>query len=159
MKSPFLVLILTCATWAAAAESPPTGKATAPPRYSFKPLIEDYYPSVSRYRKEQGTTKLGLCYDEQGKFTRMKVAESSGFARLDEAALRWGGAVRIKSGLFGGRPLPGCVSIPVKFSFEQVQDPKDQGEPILVEPPLSINIPPPAPPYRGRFIPLGSDAE
>lgn len=156
MKLPTLVMFLMSAASAAAAESPPSGEATTLPRYAFKPLVDDYYPSASRSQKEQGTTKLELCYDDQGRSTQVKVGESSGFAKLDQAALRWGKSVRIAPGLLGGRPRPGCVSIPVKFSLEKSREPDDQGEPMLINPPPMIDIPSPPPRYPGRFIPLGS---
>jgi len=153
MKLSTLVMFLACAT-AAAAESPPNGKPITVPRYASKPLVEDYYPAASRSQNEQGTTKLELCYDDQGRTTQVTVKESSGFVRLDEAASRWGKAVRTIPGFIGGRPRPGCVSIPVKFSLEKSQESKDQGEPMLIAPPPMIDVPPPPPPYPGRLIPL-----
>jgi TonB family protein len=165
MKTPTLVLFIACATAAAAAESPPTDIPAILPRYAFKPQVEDYYPSTSRTMKEQGTTEIRLCYDVQGRPNEVTVGESSRFARLDEAALRWGKAMRITPGLYGGRPQPACVKIPVKFSLEKSQEPPDWREewllpPVEVEvPPILIDVPPPPPPgmipgYPGRFIPL-----
>ncbi len=112
MKLPTFVMCLACATTAAAADSQPTGIPVSPPRYAFKPLVEDYYPAVSRNLKEQGITKLKLCYDDRGSSNQVTVDRSSSFARLDEAAVRWGKAVRIVPGLLRGQPQPGCVAVP-----------------------------------------------
>ena len=103
MKLPTLVLFLACTTAATAAESPPTGIPANLPRYAFKPHVEDYYSSAARTLKEQGTTKVRLCYDNQGRPNQVTVAESSGFERLDDAAVRWGKAVRVTPGLYGGQ--------------------------------------------------------
>jgi TonB family protein len=154
-----LVMFFACATVAVAAESPPNGIPKSMPRYGFKPLVEDYYPAASRDLKEQGTTKIRLCYDEQGRPIQLTVKESSNFARLDEAAVRWGNAVRISPGLINGRSQQGCVVVPVKFSLEKSQEPPGQGEDRLIPevqvPPIlkDLPLPPPSPPAPS-LIPL-----
>jgi TonB family protein len=161
MYLPIFVMFLACVTMAAAADSAPTGTTVSLPRYAFKPLVEDYYPDVSRILKEQGTTKLRLCYGDRGSRNQVAVDKSSSFARLDEAAVRWGKAVRIVPGLFRGQPQPGCVVVPVKFSLEKSQESPDQGEDLLLPevqvPPILDSLPLP-PRYPGRFIPLGGEA-
>jgi periplasmic protein TonB len=47
------------------------------------------YPFVSRRLREQGTLRLKLVVDEKGFVTEATVVNSSGFARLDEAAVTW----------------------------------------------------------------------
>lgn len=45
------------------------------------------YPAVSRRLGEQGQVKLKVELDETGRITSVRVAESSGYKRLDEAGL------------------------------------------------------------------------
>jgi periplasmic protein TonB len=47
------------------------------------------YPFVSRRLREQGTLRLKLVVDEKGFVTDATVVNSSGFQRLDEAAVNW----------------------------------------------------------------------
>ena len=47
------------------------------------------YPFVSRRLREQGTLRLKLTIDEKGSVTEAVVVNSSGFQRLDEAAVKW----------------------------------------------------------------------
>jgi protein TonB len=46
------------------------------------------YPTESRRQREQGTVVLLLTLDVDGRVAQIAVARSSGFSRLDEAALR-----------------------------------------------------------------------
>ena len=155
MKLPGLFMFLAFAAVAVAAESPPTGLPASLPRYAFKPRVADYYPAASRNLEEQGTTLLRLCYDDQGRPSQVTVGGSSGYPRLDEAAVRWGKAVRITPGRFRTQPQPACVKIPARFSLEQpVQLPdEDLLLPEVQVPPVlkDLPLPPPAP---GRFLPL-----
>jgi protein TonB len=47
------------------------------------------YPIVSRRLREQGTLRLKLTIDDRGSVTEAVVVNSSGFERLDEAAVSW----------------------------------------------------------------------
>ena len=47
------------------------------------------YPFISRRLREQGTLRLKLTIDERGSVTQAVVVNSSGFQRLDEAAVNW----------------------------------------------------------------------
>jgi len=55
--------------------------------------IEPVYPPASRRMDEHGTVTLRIYVDERGRPREVEVAKSSGFARLDEAAViavkRW----------------------------------------------------------------------
>ena len=46
------------------------------------------YPRISLRRGEEGTVRLQLEIDEKGKLTQLSVLKGSGYAALDEAALR-----------------------------------------------------------------------
>jgi TonB family protein len=154
-----LVTLFAYAAAASAADSPTTAKSETMPRYAFLPLVKNFYPAASLNLKEAGTTRILLCYDNQGTPIQVTMIESSGFRRLDEAALRWGNAVRIAPGLSRGQPRADCVRIPVKFHFEQTGDSSgrvtDSLRPDVLVPPILTDVPLPPPPPPGRFIPLG----
>ena len=48
--------------------------------------IEPTYPPASRRASEEGTVRLKVLVDESGRPKDVQVAQSSGFARLDDAA-------------------------------------------------------------------------
>jgi TonB family protein len=149
MKLSLAVLLLAVATAAAAAAPPPFGRSVVGAGYVFKPDPADYYPATSRALNEEGLTKVRLCYDLQGVPSEVTVDTSSGFPRLDAAAVRYGKAVRIRPGTVNGQPQPGCVVVPVRFSPKKSPQPPEQGG----EVPLPPAPPPPHP--APRFIPLG----
>ncbi|WP_414899933.1 energy transducer TonB [Sphingomonas flavalba] len=72
------------------------------------------YPRESRRRREQGTVLLALVLGVDGSVTEIRVARSSGFARLDEAALdavrRWRWSPTVRNGV--AVPIRGTVEIP-----------------------------------------------
>lgn len=55
--------------------------------------VEPTYPAISRRMSEEGTVRLKVLVDERGRAQDVAVAKSSGFARLDNAAMeavrRW----------------------------------------------------------------------
>lgn len=55
--------------------------------------VDPVYPPASRRMEEQGAVRLRVLVDERGRPQEVRVAESSGFPRLDEAAVaavrRW----------------------------------------------------------------------
>jgi protein TonB len=76
------------------------------------------YPSASRRLNEEGSVILALLIAEDGKVTEAKVDTSSGFERLDEAAVkealrRW----RYKPGSEDGKPKAMWVKIKVTFKL------------------------------------------
>jgi len=102
----------------------PSEAASARAGYSFRPDPRDYYPSASSALGEQGMVKLQICYDERGKPSEVTVDQSSGFQRLDEAAVRWGKAVRFRPAVINGQSQPGCAVVPVQFSMEVRNEPQ-----------------------------------
>jgi TonB family protein len=160
MRLSALAMLFACATAAVAAE--PT-RTAAPPQQlpyayiAFKPDTSDYYPADSRALGEQGTVSLVLCYDRDGKPADVSVVNSSGIDKIDEAAVRWGKAVRISPAIRNGASKADCVWVPAKFSLERVQEPPDQVEGSIPTPAIIWPSLPP-PPWPGRFIPLEGEA-
>jgi protein TonB len=75
---------------------PPRAVTPPPPPVIFTPARAiaashtiPEYPAVSRRLREQGTLRLKLMIDERGAVTAATVVNSSGFQRLDEAAVNW----------------------------------------------------------------------
>lgn len=70
-----------------------TAAAGAPRELKTNQRVEPAYPPTSRRLGEQGTVKLKVLVDEKGRPKDVVVGESSGFARLDQAAMeavrRW----------------------------------------------------------------------
>jgi TonB family protein len=102
----------------------PSDASPAGAGYAFMPDPQDYYPSASGALGEQGMVKLRVCYDERGKPSEVTVDQSSGFQRLDEAAIRWGKGVRFKPAVINGQSQPGCAVVPVQFSMEAKNEPQ-----------------------------------
>lgn len=66
------------------------------------------YPPSAIRDKQQGKSALQLCVDASGKVTDAKLAASSGFPVLDDAALKWVAQARFKSGVKDGKPAAMC---------------------------------------------------
>jgi protein TonB len=76
------------------------------------------YPSASRRLNEEGSVVLALLVGEDGKVKEAKVETSSGFARLDEAAVkealrRW----TFKAGSEDGKPKAMWHKVKVTFKL------------------------------------------
>lgn len=112
------------ASTAAAAPATASGKAGAPSL--VEPSADaDYlknpppsYPRISRRNGEQGTVIVRVFISTQGLPEKAEVRTSSGFARLDQAALeavqRW----RFVPGRRSGTPEAMWFNIPVRFVLE-----------------------------------------
>jgi len=98
---------------------PPVQKAsTAPKSDPRRPLTQPEYPPSSRRAGEAGTVILQVYVLENGRVGEAKVMTSSGFPRLDEAALRevkrsW----RLVPGTENGKPVPMWGQFAVTFKL------------------------------------------
>ena len=112
------------ASTAAAAPSTASGK-TGSPSLVEPSADADYlknpppgYPRISRRNGEQGTVIVRVFISTQGTPDKAEVRTSSGFARLDQAALeavqRW----RFVPGRRNGTPEAMWFNIPVRFVLE-----------------------------------------
>lgn len=76
------------------------------------------YPALSRRLGEQGTIVLSVYVNEAGAAEKVELKQSSGFDRLDDAALdavsRW----RFAAAKQGDRLVASWVQVPVKFVLE-----------------------------------------
>lgn len=68
--------------------------AGAPSYWIIGPQKPDY-PPVSRLRSEEGTVVLSSAIDPSGAISNTEILQSSGFPRLDRAAIKYLNSVRI----------------------------------------------------------------
>lgn len=101
--------------------APPAPKAiprTAPKSDPRRPLSQPEYPPSSRRAGETGTVILEVYVLENGRVGDVRVKKSSGYARLDEAAVRevkrsW----RLVPGTENGKPVPMWGQFAVTFKL------------------------------------------
>jgi len=110
-------------TTAPVAQPPPQAApvqrvTTAPKSDSRRPLTQPEYPPSSRRAGEAGTVILEVYVLETGRVGDARVKQSSGFPKLDEAALRevkrsW----RLTPGTENGKPVPMWGQFAVTFKL------------------------------------------
>lgn len=76
------------------------------------------YPSISRRLEETGSVMLALLVDEDGKVIDGKIEKSSGFSRLDNAALSALQLCQFKPGLANGKPEKSWARVPYTWKLE-----------------------------------------
>jgi protein TonB len=91
---------------------------TAPKSDSRRPLSQPEYPPSSRRAGEAGTVILEVYVLETGRVGEARVKQSSGYPRLDEAAVRevkrsW----RLVPGTENGKPVPMWGQFAVTFKL------------------------------------------
>jgi periplasmic protein TonB len=74
-------------------------------------------PPISRRMSEEGTVRLKVLVDERGRPRDVKVAQTSGFGRLDQAAIeavrRW----RFEAATDGTNPITAWTQVAVTFKL------------------------------------------
>lgn len=98
--------------------APPAIPRTAPSSDPRRPLSRPDYPPSSRRAGEAGTVILEVLVLENGRVGDARVKKSSGYPRLDEAALRevkrsW----RLKPGTENGKPVQMWGQFAVTFNL------------------------------------------
>jgi protein TonB len=100
-------------------QAPAAPPATIPPRSNPRhPVSQPEYPPTSKRLGEAGTVVLLLTVDESGKVVDAKIQKSSGFERLDQAAMQealrnW----RLLPGTVGGKPSQMTYPFAVTFKI------------------------------------------
>lgn len=102
---------------------PPRVAQRVPPRIDLKgsprACREPTYPSASERLGEQGTSAISLLIDINGKVAQTRIDSSSGFSRLDEAAIYAFSRCRFTVGTLDGQPEPSWFSIRYKWVIQQ----------------------------------------
>ncbi|MDE1171845.1 MAG: energy transducer TonB [Verrucomicrobium sp.] len=92
------------------------GTLSAQPDYLHNPAPE--YPPASRRAREEGTVYLSVEIDERGSPVRVTVSRSSGYPRLDAAALRTVSRWRFSPARLGGVAVACNAVVPVRFELK-----------------------------------------
>jgi protein TonB len=77
------------------------------------------YPRLSRRNAESGRVMLRVFIDIAGMPRNVQVSSSSGFARLDDAALAAVQKARFKPYSENGQPTAGWTYVPINFELEK----------------------------------------
>lgn len=77
------------------------------------------YPAASRRARETGRVLLRLFIDERGLPSQVEVNRSSGFARLDDAAVATIQQALFKPHTDNGQPVGAWVLVPFDFALEK----------------------------------------
>lgn len=105
-----------------AASPSPTPAAEAPtiPSQSVQYLVppQPRYPAASRRLEEAGQVLVQVWVTEGGLPQQVQVRQSSGFARLDAAAVAAVEGARFKPYVTAGRPTAGWTYVPLSFDLE-----------------------------------------
>jgi len=101
---------------------PPSPRAvvsgpTTWPRPISVPNGWERYPAESIRAKEMGEPTITICISATGTIDSVHVAKSSGFARLDQAAVSIGWEARFKPAMKQGQPVPACMSYRIRFAI------------------------------------------
>ena len=123
--APLMPPLPPAATAVAAASPPPPLPPAPAPRdvaitavaYRTPPVLE--YPLASRRMQEHGRVQVRVLVDVQGRPREFQIVRSSGFARLDEAALATVRATRFKPYTEDGKARPFWVLMPLVFELER----------------------------------------
>jgi protein TonB len=83
------------------------------------PTTDDYYPPPSRRAGEEGITTIHACVSADGRTAGTATVEkSSGFPRLDDAAVKWAARARWTPATEDGKPIDGgCSQFNVRFKL------------------------------------------
>lgn len=89
------------------------------PRIDMRRLSEPYYPSQEIRLGHEGTVTLSLYVLADGRVGEVKIAQSSGYPRLDESALREAKRWRFQPGTRDGVAAAMWKQMPVTFRLNQ----------------------------------------
>lgn len=96
----------------AAASGDSSDSLLSKPLYVVRPQVN--YPTESRAAGEQGLVLLRITVNAGGRPTAVKVAASSGFSRLDRAAVEGGWRCRVSNAFEGAQ-----FDAPLRFSLQE----------------------------------------
>jgi TonB family protein len=85
------------------------------------PNTDEFYPSISKWKLEQGIATVHVCVDANGRLTEEPTTvEGSGSARLDASALQLAkaGSGHYRPTLEDGKAVNSCYSFRVRFQLK-----------------------------------------
>ena len=95
--------------------APRQARVDAPPKP--KRNIKPDYPKGARQRGEQGDVVLEIRVNEKGTVDDVRVASSSGFAELDEAAAKAAKGAKFSPARSGREPVASTVRLKLQFKL------------------------------------------
>jgi periplasmic protein TonB len=104
-------------------QTPAPPAASAPPQVlppsavQYLVLPDVVYPSASRRLNETGLVIVAVWVDPDGLPQQVQLAQSSGYERLDRAALEGVRRARFKPWVLNGRATAGWARIPIPFEL------------------------------------------
>ena len=116
-----IVLIFAAALALSACRATPkecTRKDIVPPKELRQPSVQ--YPPISYDNAEEGTVTLLLAVQTDGSISDIRIARSSGYPRLDTAAVRSLRQAKFQPATCHGKPI--AVRIHQSFVFELTND-------------------------------------
>lgn len=99
------------------APAPSQARVDAPPRP--RRTIRPQYPKGARLRGEQGNVGLEILVNAEGTVDEVKVVTSSGFAELDEAAVKAAKAAKFRPAESGGRMVASTARLTLTFRLKE----------------------------------------
>ena len=95
------------------------GPLTKPTPIS-KPHTSAFYPAESIRLGETGRTEMMICVSERGQVSSVRIAHSSGFPRLDRAAINMAYDYRFTPAMQHGSPVAICLRYGIRFDIDSV---------------------------------------
>lgn len=98
------------------------GSASVPDRQTPIALHSNpppVYPALSREAGETGRVLLRAEVSAEGRVQQLEIQDSSGFRRLDQAALNAVRHWRFQPATTNGQPIAGVALIPLRFTLDQ----------------------------------------
>jgi len=89
---------------------------SAAPDYLHNPPPE--YPEDARLNRQQGMVLLLVDVSPDGAVLNVKLERSSGYRKLDEAALRVAKNWKFKPATMGGQTVRSQVEVPIRFKLQ-----------------------------------------
>jgi TonB family protein len=87
-----------------------------------KPDGDYFYPSFSKRQGEQGNVVIRLNIDESGAVTDVILLQSSGFPRLDRAAIDMGRGYKFSPYMIEGSPAKASTNLMIRFNLKLPED-------------------------------------
>jgi protein TonB len=89
--------------------------------------VDPTYPPASRRAGEQGTVRLKVLVDTNGRPSNVEVSQSSGFARLDEAAVQAVRKWRFEAATDGSKKIQAYTQVAVTFKLTDAEQKAAKG--------------------------------
>lgn len=103
----------------ATAPPAPAARTIPPSAVQYLEPLQLVYPRASRRAAESGRVVLRVFIDEAGLPRQVLVSQSTGFPRLDEAAIAAVQKARFKPYTIDGQPASGWALVPLSFDLEK----------------------------------------